>query len=179
MAETLKLDADQVSAKEPVISAFLAMLSDCRSTTMDIMKDLRFDLLYWRRNEFDSNISDLLYHIAYVEADWLYTDVLQENIPGELKQHLVYRDRDSQGRLVHIGDEELGSSLLRLEKVRAKLKDTYTKMDMSEFRRLRHSERHDVTPEWVLYYLSQHEAEHRGQINLLKRLGKETKTYKS
>jgi uncharacterized damage-inducible protein DinB len=179
MAEVLRLDSELVKSKEPIIGICLAMLGDCRSTTMDVLKNLRFDLLYWRRNEFDSNISDLLYHIAYIEAEWLYTDVLQESIPDELKHHLVYQDRDSHGRLVHIGEEELESSLLRLDKVRKKLNDTYSRMDIAEFQRLRHSEKHDVTAEWVLYYLTQHEAEHRGQINLLKRLGNETKTKKS
>ena len=151
------------------------MLADCRLLTMDSIKNLRFDMLYWRRNNLDTNISDLLYHIAYVEADWLYTDVLERKIPEELTKHLSYSDRDSQGRLVHIGEEELESSLIRMDKVRTKLNGTYANMDMKEFRRLRHSEKHDVSPEWVLHHLLQHEAEHRGQINLLKRLGIETK----
>jgi uncharacterized damage-inducible protein DinB len=141
---------------------------------MESIKNVRFDLLYWRRNDFDSNISDLLYHIAYVEADWLFIDILETSIPAELTQDLTYQDRDSHGRLVHIGEEELDASLMRLQKVRTKLNDTYAGMDMGEFRRLRHSKKYDVSPEWVLHHLLQHEAEHRGQINLLKRLGTET-----
>jgi uncharacterized damage-inducible protein DinB len=35
---------------------------------------------------------------------------------------------------------------------------------MDEFRRPRHLEQYDVTPQWVLHHLIQHEAEHRGQI---------------
>lgn len=175
MAEILRLDSDVVKCAEPLVARYLTMLADCRSLTMESIKDLRFDLLYWRRNEFDSNISDLLYHIAYVEADWLYTDVLQKAIPEELTQQLNYQDRDNLGRLVHVGAEELDSSLLRLQRVRARLNQSYAAMDLQEFRRLRHMEKHDVSPEWVLHHLLQHEAEHRGQINLLKRLGKETK----
>ncbi len=179
MAEVLKLDADMVKCKEPIVARYLTMFADCRLLTMDSIKDLRFDLLYWRRNDFDSNISDLLYHIAYVEADWLFTDVLETHIPVELTQDLTYKDRDKQGRLVHIGEEELESSLMRLRRVRATLNETYARMDMAEFRRLRHSEKYDVSPEWVLHHLLQHEAEHRGQINLLKRLGRETKARSS
>ncbi len=174
MAKVLKLDIDLVKCKEPIVARFLTMLADCRTTTMESIKSLRFDLLYWRRNDFDSNISDLLYHIAYVEADWLYRNVLEKKIPQDLTQHLSYRDRDNGGRLVHIGEEELESSLGRLDGVRRSLNDTYASMDMAEFRRLRHSEDQDVSPEWVLHHLIQHEAEHRGQINLLKRLGTET-----
>jgi len=174
MAEVLELDADIVKCKEPIVARYLAMSADCRLLTMDSIKDLRFDLLYWRRSDFDSNISDLLYHIAYVEADWLFTSVLETSIPAKITQDLTYQDRDKHGRLVHIGEEELESSLVRLQKVRTKLNETYASMDMTEFRRLRRSEKYDVSPEWVLHHLLQHEAEHRGQINLLKRLGTET-----
>lgn len=173
MVEMLRLDSDVVICEEPIVARYLTMLADCRMLTMDSIKALRFDLLYWRRNDFDSNISDLLYHICYIEADWLFTDVLEKTIPKELTQHLNYKDRDNQRRLVHIGDEELESSLIRLSKVRTSLNDTYKTMDLPEFRRLRHLEKHDVSPEWVLHHLLQHEAEHRGQINLLKRLGTE------
>jgi uncharacterized damage-inducible protein DinB len=176
MAEILRLDSDVVQCTEPLVARYLTMLADCRSLTMDGIKNLRFDLLYWRRNDFDSNISDLLYHIAYVEADWLYSDVLEKPIPEELTQQLSYKDRDNVGRLIHVGAEELESSLIRMEKVRAKLNLTFAKMTLEEFRRLRHLEKHDVSPEWVLHHLLQHEAEHRGQINLLKRLGMETRT---
>jgi uncharacterized damage-inducible protein DinB len=176
MAKTLKLDSDVIKCKELIVARYLTMLADCRQLTIESIKTMREDLLYWRRNDFDSNISDLLYHIALVEADWLFTDVLEKAIPEGLTQHLNYEDRDNQGRLVHIGEEELEASLIRLRNVRSKLNDAYATMDLAEFRRLRHMEKYDVSPEWVLHHLLQHEAEHRGQINLLKRLGIETKT---
>jgi uncharacterized damage-inducible protein DinB len=49
-------------------------------------------------------------------------------------------------------------------------------MDYADFRRLRHLPKYDVSPEWVLHHLLQHEAEHRGQINLLKRKAIEANT---
>ena len=173
MAEILELGADAVPCVEPLVGRYLTMLAGCRAATIETIKSLRFDLLYWRRSQFDSNISDLLYHVALVEADWLYVDVLQSAIPTELGPHLEYEDRDAQGRLVHIGTEELEASVERLERVRASLNRTFSTMDLGEFRRLRKSARREVSPEWVLCYLLQHEAEHRGQINLLKRLGSE------
>jgi uncharacterized damage-inducible protein DinB len=175
MPEVLRIDSDVIECREPLVARYLTMMADCRQLTMESIKNLRFDLIYWRRNDFDSNIGDLLYHIAYIEADWLFVDVLGSTIPLELTSELAYQDRDNFGRLIHIGEEQLESSLLRLNRVRAKLNETYAGMDLAEFRRLRHSEQHEVSPEWVLHHLLQHEAEHRGQINLLKRLGGEAK----
>jgi hypothetical protein len=56
----------------------------------------------------------------------------------------------------------------RLETVRGLLLESYQPMDLPEFRRARLLERYDVTPEWVLHHLMQHEAEHRGQIRSLR-----------
>lgn len=173
MPEILRLDSDAVSCREEIIARYLTMLADCRALTIESIESTRRDTLYWRRNDFDSNISDLLYHIALVEADWLFVDVLERPIPAELNRYLAYGDRDASGRLVHIGTEELESSLIRLTRVRAALNETFAVMELGEFRRLRKSERREVSPEWVLHHLLQHEAEHRGQINLMKRLGNE------
>jgi uncharacterized damage-inducible protein DinB len=41
-------------------------------------------------------------------------------------------------------------------------------MDLADFRRIRSLPEYDVTPEWVLHHLMQHEAEHRSQIGGLK-----------
>ncbi len=173
MPDILRLDSDAVPCREPLVARYLTMLADCRALTKETIKTVRADLLYWRRNDFDSNISDLLYHIALVEADWLYVDVLEQTIPRELNEHLAYTDRDGQGRLIHIGTEELEASLGRLDRVRVALNREFSSMTLAEFRRPRKSTQREVSPEWVLHHLLQHEAEHRGQINLLKRLGGE------
>jgi uncharacterized damage-inducible protein DinB len=173
MAEILRLDPDAMTCREPIVGRYLTMLADCRQLTIEAIRNTRDDLLYWRRNEIDSNISDLLYHIALVEADWLYTEVLESPLPEHLRQHLPYDDRDSHGRLIQIGSERLEDSFGRMEKVRATLNSTFVDMDLTDFRRARTLPKYDVTPEWVLHHLLQHEAEHRGQINLLRRLGSE------
>ena len=47
-------------------------------------------------------------------------------------------------------------------------------MSLSEFRRVRHLETYNVTPQWVVHYLLQHEAQHRGQIAILRYRFKES-----
>jgi hypothetical protein len=52
--------------------------------------------------------------------------------------------------------------------VRGLLLDGYQRMELAEFRRVRALEHYDVTPEYVLHHLMQHEAEHRSQIGALR-----------
>ena len=64
----------------------------------------------------------------------------------------------------------LTDSLDRLETVRGHLLAAFREMSLAEFRRVREFPDYDVTPEGVLHHLIQHEAEHRGQIGLLRDL---------
>jgi uncharacterized damage-inducible protein DinB len=41
-------------------------------------------------------------------------------------------------------------------------------MSLQEFRRVRVLPDYDVTPDYVLHHLMQHEAEHRGEIAMLR-----------
>jgi len=151
------------------------MLEACRRDTKATINGMNEELLHWRLADNDSNIGDLLYHIALVEADWLYTEVLQKPIPEQIGKDLSHEDRDNLGRLIHIGEETAGALVSRLDAVRSELKTSYWNMDYADFRRLRQLPKYDVSPEWVLHHLLQHEAEHRGQINLLKRKCTEAK----
>ncbi len=58
--------------------------------------------------------------------------------------------------------------MLRLKTVRARLLQVFQGMSLPDFRRARQLPEYDVTPEWVLHHLMQHEAEHRGQIGTLR-----------
>ena len=62
----------------------------------------------------------------------------------------------------------LAQHLQRLAVVRGLLLDVFEVMELAEFRRVRALPYYDVTPEWVLHHLMQHEAEHRSQIGALR-----------
>ena len=125
-------------------------------------------ILDWRQRPEVNSIGALLYHIAAIEADWLFAEVLADYKPETAvswpDQFLSYNIRDEQGWLTHVPDEKLAHHLRRLDTVRSLLLDAFRGMSLAEFRRLRRLEHYEVTPEWVLHHLIQHEAEHRGQI---------------
>ena len=169
----LTIESEAIQCKDPLIALYFAMLEACRRDTKASINGMNAELLYWRVADKDSNIGDLLYHIAFVEADWLFTEVLQKPIPEHIENDLSHEDRDNLGRLIHIGEETAVALLSLLDAVRSELQTSYSTMDYADFRRLRHLPKYDVSPEWVLHHLLQHESEHRGQINLLKRKARE------
>jgi uncharacterized damage-inducible protein DinB len=110
-----------------------------------------------------------VYHIALIELDWLYTEVLESQPwPEELKPLFTLDARDAQERLSPLLGETLEEHLHRLDLVRQHLLAAFQGMTEGEFRRPRSFPRYRVTAEWVLQHLVQHEGEHRGQIQLLR-----------
>jgi uncharacterized damage-inducible protein DinB len=57
--------------------------------------------------------------------------------------------------------------------VRGLVLEVYQQMTLEDFRRVRSLPNYDVTPEWVLHHLMQHEAEHRGQIGTLRAMAEQ------
>lgn len=153
---------------EPEIGRWLWAMQDARRRTLAELDGLTQPVIDWLPDEEDSSIGSLLYHIAAVEADWLYVEVLEQSFPDEVTLLLPFEMRDGQGRLKPVLAFSLRQHLDRLAAVRGRLLEAFQRMDLVHFRRLRSLPQYDVTPEWVLHHLLQHEAEHRSQIGWLR-----------
>ena len=68
------------------------------------------------------------------------------------------------GRLIAMTGESLAAHLQRLDAVRALLLQAFTGMSVDDWRRPREFPDRIVSPEWVIYHLVEHEAQHRGQV---------------
>ena len=69
------------------------------------------------------------------------------------------------GSYTAVSGEPVEVHLERMSLIRQAVLDVLTGMSLEEFRTLRLTEENgQVTPEWVVEHLAQHEAEHRGQI---------------
>ena len=64
--------------------------------------------------------------------------------------------------------EQLRHNLLQNIRCSDEPARAYQQMSLEDFRRARVLEAYDVTPEWVLHHLCQHEAEHRDEIIALR-----------
>lgn len=63
----------------------------------------------------------------------------------------------------------LEAHLSRLSFVRQRFLERLLGVTLADYRRPRSLPDYDVTPEWVVHHLAQHEALHRGQTLTLKR----------
>lgn len=163
---------DALDGYEPEIGVLLWMLEDGRARLKEGLAGIddasEAAILAWSPRPGVNSIGTLLYHIAAVETDWLFEEALAGYTPptpvawpDDLLPHDM---RDAAGELTRIPEEPLVTHLRRLDAIRALLLEAFRGMTTAEFRRPRRLPRYDVTPEWVLHHLIQHEAEHRGQI---------------
>lgn len=151
------------------IGVWLWALQDARRRTNEEIAKLSEAMIDWQPDHGDSTIGSVLYHIALIEADWLYDEVLGlDAYPEPAASLLPYPHRTKQGLLTPVLGQDLAQHCARLEQVRELLLATFNQMDLADFRRVRELAAYAVTPEWVLHHLCQHEAEHRSQIGSLR-----------
>lgn len=149
---------------EPEIGRWLGALEDTRQRTRDALDGIQESVVDWQPDAHNHTIGTLLYHIAAIEVSWLGIEVMEGKLPVGIWDMFPYEVRDDQGRLTIVRGISYTAHWERLDRVRKLLLDCYKSMPLDEYRRVRSLEPYDVTPEWVLHHLCQHEAEHRSEI---------------
>jgi uncharacterized damage-inducible protein DinB len=159
-----------ISGYEPQVGRLLWMLEDGRQRTKAGLVGLTDADLGWSPGPDQNSIGALLYHIAAIEADWLYTEVLEQEFPAEIAALFPRDVRDEEGRLAGTDELGLAAHVKRLDTVRGRLIAAFRGITRLELRRERELPDYTVTPEWVIHHLMQHEAEHRGEIGMVRAL---------
>jgi uncharacterized damage-inducible protein DinB len=148
---------------EEEIGRWLWCLEDVRRTLITGLIGISLSTLDMKIDE-SQTIGSLLYHIALIEADWLYVEVLGTEWDPEILSLFPLECRSEDSSLTHIEGQSLEEHILRLNKVREIFLSHFHSMDLTDWRQPRVLEHYDVTPEWVVYHLIEHESHHRGQI---------------
>lgn len=150
---------------DPLVGVWLSAYQDTRRRTLRTLEGLEQHLIDWQPAWGSNSISALLYHLAAIEADWLFTDILeQREFPPQVNELFPYDVLDGDGNLTVIPEVSLEIHLERLTTMRDYFMKAMRAITDEYFRRVRKFPEYQVTPEWVIHHLMQHEAEHRGQI---------------
>ena len=159
---TNKLIAEPLAGYDPAVGAALWRLEDARRRTLELLAELPAD--YVDAPSEGNTIGTVLYHIALIEADWLYSEILEQPPPETIELLLPVDHRDEAGILSLVSGETLDEHRARLATVRRHVLDALHPMSEADFVRPRSLPDYDVNPAWVLHHLAQHEAEHRGEM---------------
>ncbi len=93
------------SCRSPEVGRWIWALEDTRRRTLASLEGIALnalDLLDWVSPVNGNSIGLLLYHLASVEADWLYVEVLQQDFPADIQALLPFDMRDDQHRLTRV-----------------------------------------------------------------------------
>jgi uncharacterized damage-inducible protein DinB len=158
------LVAQPLPGYPPEIGQWLWALEDSRRRTQEALAGIAQATIDHSTPRIDNTIGTLLYHIAAIEADWLYAEVMEQEFPPEIVALFPWDVRDARGRLSVVTGLTLAEHSARLDTTQRLLLECFRTITPAEFRRVRILPGYEVTPAWVLHHLCQHEAEHRGQI---------------
>lgn len=170
MREVLQVNA--LSGYPDEIGRWLWAMQAVRGKTLWVVEGLDQATLDWEGPDGQENsIGSLLYHIALVEIGWLFTDILRQEFPPKVECEFSFAMWTAEGGMGRVHNVSLAEHLGRLERIRSIFLETLRGMKLDDWRRLRspEGENYDVTPEWAIFHLVEHEAGHAAQISYLKR----------
>lgn len=148
------------------VGVWLSALQDARARTLRVLEHIEPEWFGFMPENDGESIGTILYHLAAIEASWLYEEVLQVPFPPEIETLFPYDVRDEHGKLTSVS-ESVQEHLKRLEMVRDCLLHEFLSMTADDFREVRSLPEYDISPMYVIHHLMQHEAEHRSQIDAI------------
>jgi uncharacterized damage-inducible protein DinB len=166
----IRFSVQRVPNCPPDIGLWLAILKDARERLNETFDYLAPSDLDAPPPIGQNTIGTLYYHVALADLNWVYDNMLMQPYPEDIAALFPYPLTDEHGRLSVVSGWDIDAYRLRLNAARAKVFEVFQAMSDADFRAiLQRTESfgdYEMTPESVLRHLTQHEAEHRGEIQL-------------
>ncbi len=162
------LDSD--SGFTPRLGVFRAQLEDVRRGTLRYVAGLDQSQLVWSPQANIESIGTLLLHIAAVERSWIGEDIARRPMGEEwaIAFPIRFGIEQIQGQPLEYFLARLASTRDETRAVLSSLTDEDLSRDVAPLDPGDSTETYTI--EWILHHCVEHEAHHRGQIALLKRL---------
>ncbi len=154
----------------PRVAFLFSMMDRTRKRLLRNVEDLTDEEIdYSPDMESIETIGTLLLHIAAVEWSWIFEDIDGEEMDYEKWKHaFALREED----LPQLTKQGLQFYIDRLTEVRSEVFVRLRNLDDSNLHTLVEAGNAEVSIEWILFHILEHEAMHIGQISILKRLAK-------
>ncbi len=153
----------------PRVALLFSMMVRTRGRLLRVVEDLTdSEIDYSPDMKKIETIGTLLLHIAAVEWSWIFEDIDGEEMDYEKWKH-AFALREEIPQLTKQG---LQFYIDRLIEVRSDVFARLRNLDDSKLHKLVDVGSAEVSIEWILFHLLEHEALHIGQISLLSRLAK-------
>lgn len=165
--------------RSPEVARFLWQMDEQRRALLADVRDATAEELQWQLAPGMNTIGMLLAHIAYAENH--LTQVGLEGKPASDTRAVIGIGEEEEGLPLAAGASPspalAGRSLAFFEELLSRARDymrqvaaglTTEDLDRQVFRTRPDGTRRVFNLGWVLYHLLEHEAGHRGQINLLR-----------
>ena len=166
MTERERLTLEPIAA-DPEIGRWLAAFEEVRRDTLAAMKGIPPGAVDREPGDGGDTVGTVLYHVALVEIDWVFSDVLGRESDIS-RDDFPYDSRVEDGHLTPVRGETLEHHLERLGRTRSLVLDILGSMTPEEFHRPHSGERLDVAADWVVFHLIDHEVEHRVRLSALR-----------
>jgi uncharacterized damage-inducible protein DinB len=154
----------------PRVAFLFSMMDRTRSRLLRVVEDFTDDEIdYSPDMERIETIGTLLLHIAAVEWSWIFEDIDGEEMDYEKWKHAFALREEEVPQLTKQGLQFYKD---RLIEVRSEVFVRLRNLDDSNLHTLVEAGNAEVSIEWILFHLLEHEAMHIGQISILKRLAK-------
>ena len=160
------------------LAFYLGGLEELRNRLRQVTADLTVDKLTVRAFPSAHQIGNLILHIGEAEAGWIWQIIAGKDLSEEEKKFVHWNDTTERDFAEK--DYTAAACLEIIDKISRKSREfliglTDADLDKSFYYTRVDGKKVEVTLRWVLVHLLDHEAVHRGQISMLKRLLRETR----
>lgn len=157
------------------IGFYLSGWEKIRAELREIVSDLTVEELSKRILPNAHQIGNLILHLGEAEAGWIHQIVAGKELDEEAKKFAHFYDTtetDFAGK--GYSAKECVERIDKISRISREILAKFTDEDLERlFGYERNGKRIEVSLRWVLIHLIDHEANHKGQISMLKRLLRE------
>jgi uncharacterized damage-inducible protein DinB len=155
------------------IGYYLSGMEEVRSQIVAAVKDIPDDMIGKPAFLGAHSIGGLILHISEAEWFWMQMVVSGRQLTEEVEKSPYWDILDDVERVTRNG-YTTEFCLKEAEKIRNQTRDVLFSYNDKDLERIIIFERHDKPTEhnlrWILHHLIDHEAQHKGQIMMLKRM---------